>query len=71
MLRRAGIYGLEWQDLILTLMARSRSGSWLRRALRWPLVGHLRMVWSCQTEGQRCHLLCQCWCSSSCCFSVH
>ena len=44
MLRRAGICGLEWQGLILTLMARSRSESWLRRALRWPLVGHLKMV---------------------------
>ena len=71
MLRRAGICGLEWRGLILTLMARSRSESWLRRALRRSLVGHLRMVWSCQTEGQRCHLLCQCWCLFFCCFSVH
>jgi len=71
MLRRAWICGLEWQGQILTLMVRSRLESWLRRELRRPLAGHLRMVWSCQTEGQRCHLLCQCWCSFSCCFSVH
>ena len=51
MLRRAGICGLEWQGLILTLMVRSRSESWLRRALRRPLAGHLKMVWSCQTES--------------------
>ena len=44
MLMRAGICGLEWQGLILTLMARSRSESWLRRELRRPLVGHLKMA---------------------------
>ena len=71
MLRRAGICGLEWQGLILTLMVRSRLESWLRRALRRPLAGDPRMVWSCQTESQWCHLLCQCWCSFFCCFSVH
>jgi len=60
MLMRAGICGLEWQGLILTLMVWSRSESWPRRAPRRPLSGDPRMVWSSKTESQRCHLLSQC-----------